>query len=130
MSLEEALHANTVALNKLAELFSVLQIPTVSSDVSAQAAVAPSNTASSSPMSSCVLVTPSDDAAVPTAQAPVGEPVAADVTREQVAERITHLANEKGRDTAVAVLAGFGIKKLGEANPADYAAIMAACEAA
>lgn len=125
MSLEEALHANTVALNKLTELFSVVQIETVISEVTAQAAVAGNNTASSSPAK------PSphglDDAAV-LEPAPATEPE--DVTKDQVAKAITQLANSQGRDVAVQVLALFGIKKVSEANPSDYAAILAACQGA
>jgi len=133
MSLEEALHANTAALNKLADLLdlSVIKIPTVIGPlppqpfVTAQAAVAENNTASSSP------ATPSphglDDAAV-LEPAPAKEPE--DVTKAQVAKAITHLANSQGRDVAVQVLALFGIKKVSEANPSDYPAILAACEGA
>lgn len=124
MSLEEALAANTAALIKLCQLIGANEL------VSAQAAVAPSNTASSSSMHPRVLESPSDDAAVPTAQAPVGEPEAEDVPYEKVAAAVTRLANDKGREAAIAVLAQFNLKKLGEANTSDYPAILAACEAA
>ena len=115
MSLEEALAANTAALIKLAQI------------VSAQAEVALGNPASSSPIHP--LVSPSDDAAVLEQPAPHTEPEDV-ITKDQVAAAITRLANGKGRDVAVQVLSLFGIKKVSEANPADYAAILTACQGA
>ena len=122
MSLEEALAANTAALIKLAQI------------VSAQAEVALGNPASSSsPIHP--LVSPSDDAAV-LAPAPHTEPEDViqediqEVTKDEVAAAITRLANGKGRDVAVQVLSLFGIKKVSEANPSDYAAILTACQGA
>lgn len=122
MSLEEALAANTAALLKLHELFS------------AQAEVAPSNPASSSPTSPQILA--SEDAAVLEQPAPHTEPEDViqediqEVTKDEVAAAITRLANGKGRDVAVQVLSLFGIKKVSEANPSDYAAILTACQGA
>ena len=56
---------------------------------------------------------------------PVEAPVK-EVTYAEVAAAITKLANDKGRDAALAVLAQFSIKKLPEAKPEEYAAILGA----
>lgn len=130
MSLEEALHANTAALNKLTELFSVVQIETVISEVTAQAAVAEDNTASNPPMPSRLPVSPSDEVAVPTAQAPVGEPEAADVIPyEKVSAAVTLAAAKKGREAVLEALAVFGLSSAKDSKAHQYADIIAACEA-
>lgn len=49
------------------------------------------------------------------------------VTYQQAADAVTQLAQAKGRDAAVAVLALFGAKKLPEVHPEDFASVIAAC---
>jgi hypothetical protein len=51
-------------------------------------------------------------------------------TYKQASDAVVALANSKGRAVALEVLAKFGVAKLPEAKPDQYAAIIAACEAA
>ena len=51
-------------------------------------------------------------------------------TYQGTADAVTKLARAKGRDAAVAVLSKFGAAKLPEIKPADFRAVIAACEAA
>lgn len=49
---------------------------------------------------------------------------------ETVAAAITNLVKVKGRDAGLAVLKSFGVAKGPELKPEQYAAVIAACEAA
>jgi hypothetical protein len=49
---------------------------------------------------------------------------------QDTADAVTKLARAKGRDAAVAVLAKFGAAKLPDVQPAQFAAVIAACEEA
>ncbi|TXH58400.1 MAG: hypothetical protein E6Q97_02230 [Desulfurellales bacterium] len=51
-------------------------------------------------------------------------------TYQDTADAITKLARTKGRDAAVAVLKTFGATKLPDVKPEQFAAVIAACEAA
>jgi hypothetical protein len=51
-------------------------------------------------------------------------------TYQDTADAVTKLARAKGRDAAVAVLAKFGAAKLPDVQPAQFAAVIAACEEA
>lgn len=51
-------------------------------------------------------------------------------TYEETGNAVTKLVRTKGRDVALAVLKEFGISKLPEAKPEQYAAIFEACNKA
>ena len=51
----------------------------------------------------------------------------AKATYDDAASAVTTLARTKGRDVAIEVLSNFGIKKLPDAKPEQYAEIIAAC---
>ena len=51
-------------------------------------------------------------------------------TYQDTANAVTKLARIKGRDAAVAVLSKFGAGKLPDVKPEQFAAVIAACEAA
>ena len=127
MSLEAALAANTAAINKLIEMLDVSK--SVEALV-AQAEVAPSNTASDQPATGVPHAhSPQVEVAVSKPEEP-SSPPAADVTTYQDAlKAITQLANEKGRQAAVDVLSQFGLKKLTEAKPEQFMAIIEATHA-
>ena len=52
------------------------------------------------------------------------------VTYKEAAEAVTKLSRTKGRDAAIAVLKSFGADKLPDVKPEDFAAVVAACQAA
>ena len=77
------------------------------------------------------------DASPPTAgsaeAAPQASTAATDapaVTYKDAAEVVTKLSRTKGRDAAIAVLKSFGAEKLPDVKPEDFAAVVAACQAA
>lgn len=51
-------------------------------------------------------------------------------TYKQASDAVVNLANAKGRAAAIAILESFGVAKLPEAKPEQYADIIAACEEA
>lgn len=52
------------------------------------------------------------------------------VTYKEAAEAVTKLSRTKGRDAAIAVLKSFGADKLPDVKTEDFAAVVAACQAA
>lgn len=75
------------------------------------------------------------DASNPTAESAAPAPqasTAADpaVTYKEAAEAVTKLSRTKGRDAAIAVLKSFGADKLPDVKTEDFAAVVAACQAA
>ena len=76
------------------------------------------------------------DASNPTAESAAPAPqasTAADapvVTYKEAAEAVTKLSRTKGRDAAIAVLKSFGADKLPDVKPEQFAAVVAACQAA
>lgn len=52
------------------------------------------------------------------------------VTYKEAAEAVTKLSRTKGRDAAIAVLKSFGADKLPDVKPEQFAAVVAACQAA
>ena len=95
----------------------------------AQAEVA-QNTASSKLISSAeaVVEKPAPAPEAPTPEAAGAADVA--VTYQATADAVTKLARTKGREAAVAVLKTFGATKLPDVKPEQFAAVIAACEAA
>lgn len=67
-------------------------------------------------------------ATTPPAAAPAASPATpkAEVTYQDAATAITKLSREKGRDTAVALLAKFDAANLKEVKPEQFAAVIAA----
>lgn len=76
------------------------------------------------------------DASNPTAESAAPAPqasTAADapvVTYKEAAEAVTKLSRTKGRDAAITVLKSFGADKLPDVKTEDFAAVVAACQAA
>lgn len=93
-----------------------------------QAPVSDNNSVSSTPVPP--VSSPAEAAAPaekPAPEAVAAAPVAESVTYETAAKAVTSLAQKKGRDAAVAILARFDAKKLPDVKPAQYAELMAAC---
>ena len=67
---------------------------------------------------------------VVTAKAEPAEASPSEVSYDQVKAAITKLVSVKGNDAAAAVLASFGVKRGPALAPGQYAAVVAACEAA
>lgn len=129
MSLEIALQETTAAIHLL--IAALTSSPT--SNTHAQAPVA-NNSASSTAEDS--LGTKPEAAAQETAkgshktESSQSATEAEGVSYDQAAAAIQTLAKSKGRDTAIAILKKFGAAKLPDVEPKDFAAIVAACEAA
>lgn len=94
-------------------------------------AVDPTAAAASAPAASSVAA-PAATAAAPASvsTAAVSDKVATVPTLQQVADKIIDLANNHSRDKAVAILAKYGVKKVPELKPADFAAVLLDVEAA
>lgn len=86
----------------------------------AETAAAPEKTAdaSSQPVESAAPAPQASTAADPA------------VTYKEAAEAVTKLSRTKGRDAAIAVLKSFGADKLPDVKTEDFAAVVAACQAA
>lgn len=76
------------------------------------------------------------DASNPTAESAAPAPQASTVadapavSYKEAAEAVTKLSRTKGRDAAIAVLKSFGADKLPDVKPEQFAAVVAACQAA
>jgi len=58
------------------------------------------------------------------------ESTKSDVSYDDAAKAVTTLARTAGRDAAIEVLSKFGVKKLPDVKPEQYAAVIEACEKA
>jgi hypothetical protein len=132
MSLELAIQENTAAINSLIAILS--SQPSVTDVQQAQAPVAENNSASNTPEGASIPK--ADVAAEKSAKSsatvedeqPATEAVG--VTYDDTAKVVQALAVRKGREVAVKVLDQFGAKTLKDVKPSDFAAVIAACEAA
>lgn len=89
-------------------------------------AVDPTAAAASAPAASSVAApaaTVAAPASVSTA-AVSDKPVITQPTLQQVADKIIDLANNHSRDKAVAILTKYGVKKVPELKPADFANVL------
>jgi hypothetical protein len=140
MSLEQALAANTAAIEKLLAVLANAENMAAAMDAAPAAEKpkrarkeakpeAPAGEPASAPKAE-------DDAAgeqsapEQSAASPASTTTTELVTYTQASAAIVKLANSKGRKAAVDVLAGFGAKTLGEVKASSYADVIAACEAA
>ena len=142
MSLEVAIQENTVALRDL--LAAIKANATVAAPVPAvKEAAAPSGKpkATSAEKAATPAPTPrtaaeaeaaapekkaEQSATTPPAAASPATPKADAPTYQDAATAITKLSREKGRDTAVALLAKFGAANLKEVKPEQFADVIAA----
>jgi hypothetical protein len=112
-------------------------IKTASAPTPAAASVAtdaPASTAATLDPKPAAVSQPSETAAAqlasnPEASKPV-PPTATAVTYDDVKALVLQVSKDKGRDTAAAVLAGFGVAKAPELKPAQYADAVAQLKAA
>lgn len=74
-----------------------------------------------------VAAAPVEKPAKTSKSTPAADPA---VTYKEAAEAVTKLSRTKGRDAAIAVLKSFGADKLPDVKPEDFAAVVAACQAA
>jgi hypothetical protein len=133
MPLEQAIQENTAALHSLLAFLQSGSAPTLAirdggEVIQPQAAVGEntaSDTAEAPPAKPEV-------AAKSSAKAEDEQPAteAEGVTYDQASKAIQELAKAKGRDAAIEVLKQFGAAKLPEVKESDFAAVVAACEAA
>lgn len=134
MSLEQAIVDNTAAIHALIAALSnpsAAAIPT--GGTIAQAQVADNGASSTAEVSS--VAKPEAAAKKPaksSTQAEAEQPAAqaGSVTKAMATEALKALAVSKGRDPVVAILAKFKAANLNEVKESDYAALVAACEAA
>lgn len=131
MSLEQALAANTAAIEKLhdaflnvAEALAGIRTNVVAQQYAEQKAIhaEPPLTAPEAAKATKAVIEKAAQKAEPE-PAPVADYAAAGVA-------VTSLANAKGREAAVAVLQQFGAKTLKAVAAENYAAIIAACNEA
>lgn len=122
MSLELAIQQNTAAINSLIEILKNGGIAPPATDT-------PAADVAETPKATKRARKEPEAPAEETKAAPIDEQPQ-QVTRDQVSKALTRLASKKGRDAAVAALAGVGAATLGEVEAGDYPAVLSACEAA
>lgn len=133
MSLEQAIVENTAAIHALIAALSNPSAAVPTGGTIAQAQVADNSASSTAEASS---VAKPEAAAKKSAKSSdkveTEQPAtsAEGVTKPEAVEALKALAVAKGRDQVVAVLAQFKAANLNEVKPEDYAALVAACEAA
>lgn len=133
MSLEATIEANTAALRDLIAAIKA-GVPTTAAQVSAvaqQAAEARAQDgAAEKPTETKATAKKPAAATAPAPQPSIATAADAAPTYQDAARAVTELANAKGTDTARAVLKQFGADKLPAVDPEQFAAVVAACEAA
>lgn len=119
MSLELAIQENTIALRALIAVMTSAPAAALNEAAPAQAAEPVNQTTNVEPITKNQVKkeAPADQGA----EAP---------TYQATADAVTKLARTKGREVTVDVLAQFGASKLPEVQPEQFAALIAACEAA
>lgn len=146
MSLENVLAENTAVMRELIETLKNLNLaqPEVAKNtgsrrrkpvescngISSSPSDEDSATSSSGAVDPAVNPEPTANAATPAESVQGDVKERPEISYQDAASAVTKVANEKGRDVAKAILAKFGVAKLPEASPAQYAKIIAACEAA
>lgn len=133
MSLEATIEKNTAALYVLIDMLKANAaadaiIEKAQKSPKAQAAEA-KITASSTPETNqpAEAAAPKSAPEAPQPEQPGAAGVNEQPTYEETAKAITDLAKAKGRDAAIAVLTIFGIAKLPEAKPEQFAGIIEEC---
>ncbi len=85
------------------------------------------DTLSTKPVAAQSAAAPTAEVPVPSAAAaPTAESASEPPSYQTVANVVTQLSKLKGRNTALELLQTFGVNKLSEAKPDQYAAILAA----
>lgn len=132
MSLEQALAANTAAIEKLTALLAhpatvISPQPIGSAQPTSPADVGQAPAADrprrGRPPTAATPVPTEQPKSTPPADAPA-------VKYEDVRAAVLGLAEKKGHTAAVAVLAGLGVKSAKELKPEQYAEALAKCQAA
>ena len=89
------------------------------------------DTLSTKPVAAQAPAVPTAEAPAPSAAvAPTAESASEPPSYQTVANVVTQLSKLKGRNTAIELLQTFGVNKLSEAKPDQYAAILAAAAGA
>ena len=89
------------------------------------------DTLSTKPVAAQAAAAPTAEVPVPSAAAaPLAESASEPPSYQTVANVVTQLSKLKGRNTALELLQTFGVNKLSEAKPDQYAAILAAASQA
>lgn len=129
MSLELAIQQNTAAINALIEMLSKGFGATVVSPDALEEQVLEEKP---EPTVEKPKRAKKEAKAEPVAETSTEEPAqVAPPTYTEASAKVVEVANKKGRQAAVEILARFdGAKKLAEVKASDYAAVIAACELA
>jgi len=138
MSLEAVIQENTNTMRELIAVWSKLNGAAKAIDAKVEAGDGVTITAAGKPVAE---VKPTKTKAEPKVEAPIEkapepvaeQPAAADAPAIAVADvnaAIIALAKAKGRDAAVGVLGKFGVAKVPELKPEQYADVLAAVKAA
>ncbi len=146
MSLELAIQQNTAAIHALIETLSKGASLGTPAEISEEApapektkrnkkdakleAPAPEISAAEEVSSVGEPADTAESAGPPEAGAAASTPEKKQVSYTEASAAVVKLANTKGRQAAVEVLATFGAKTLGEVKASSYADVIAACEAA
>ena len=89
------------------------------------------DTLSTKPVAAQATTAPTAEAPAPSAAVtPLAESASEPPSYQAVANAVTQLSKLKGRNTALELLQTFGVNKLSEAKPDQYAAILAAASQA
>lgn len=126
MSLEATIQENT---NAIRELIAAIKagVPTTAAQVAAVVTEAKTTPCAEQKPEALTQMTASE--AVQALDGIANRPADAP-TYQAAASAMTKLARTKGREAAVAVLKQFGVSKLPEVKPEDFAAFISACEEA
>lgn len=136
MSIEQALAANTAALQQVAELLARLAIPTGALPIMGQQVVkaGPATTPVAAKVERPDKAPPELAGGKTAAQAVAAldnhTAVVTDVTYDQVKDKIVAVSKAKGRPIAVAVLARMGVSAAPQLKPAAYAETVDLCDRA
>lgn len=139
MSLELALEKNTAAIEKLIAILANPQAVVAVTEEAEAPAEAPKakrtkkEAKPEAPVGEPVAEQPAPSPETGASDASETEAAAApakQVTYTEASAAVVKVANQKGRAAAVAVLAKFGAKTLGEVKASRYGDVIAACEAA
>jgi hypothetical protein len=152
MSLELAIQQNTAAINTLIEILSKGTIPTAPAAEEVAPGFGTAVTDAAKAVAAETKARRTKKEAKP--EAPAGEPAqeasapapeigataasemevaaapAKQITYTEASAAVVKVANTKGRQVAVEILAKFGAKTLGEVKASSYAKVIEACEAA
>ena len=117
------------AITSLAEAIAGIRAKTVATPIpsTTDAVKAKPAPKSAAPVAAPVTAAPTAEVPAPSAPvAPTAESASEPPSYQAVANAVTQLSKLKSRNTALELLQTFGVNKLSEAKPEQYAAILAA----